>query len=305
MYHGILDQGLQQQTWHRQRARRVVEFALHRQPRTQAQLLDAQILLDQVQFVAQCRHSLVAAKRGAKQIGQIFDGALGLAGPGSDQADDGVHAVEQEVRSDPCLQCIDLRLGRRFNATAPALDDDQVAQQRSANQGAQQRRREHERMASIAWAGQAEFEVQVNPANGLGCQRRRRDDRQPGQQRAEPWTHAIEYVAQRTQDHDDQQRQPLRVDAADGEAFENQRTLHARRQYHHQHHQLGDDHHREQGWQRAERWQPLRAWFWPGVDRLAPLSRQRRCHGAGLKSIDADGRSPSHRPGAPSGKNAT
>ena len=106
-------------------------------------LLDAQIDLGELYLSRQRRQRLRVRERGTEQVGQVFDDLFGEIRVDAGQAGDGVHAVEQEVRPDQCLQRADARLRLEDDAAAPLARHVQVAhgegdEDRTRRHGAQQ-----------------------------------------------------------------------------------------------------------------------------------------------------------------------
>src|SRR5690606_37422906 len=131
---GIFQQGLEQQAGNLQVIRQGINLPLYLQAVTETQLLDLQVVPAQGQLLRQ-RNQRRLGQAGAEQFGQVLHHPLCRLRVGSDQAGNTVHAVEQKVRPDARLQCLDPRLQFCLLLIAQLLLQIQIAQDDACEYG--------------------------------------------------------------------------------------------------------------------------------------------------------------------------
>ena len=100
MENRIFQQRLQQQLRSFRIIRRIV-MPLHLNPAVpHTDLLDSDILLRPFDFLPQCAVLAAVAQLGAEQVGQVFQQGFGIIRPQTYQADGGIEAVKQKMRTD-------------------------------------------------------------------------------------------------------------------------------------------------------------------------------------------------------------
>ena len=135
---------------------------VHAQALAEAQLFDPQIAARKIEFLAERAACILAAERGAEQVGEVFHGGFGLRRPRTDQARDDIHAVEQEMRAYARLQCVEARALLGVDALAPLLLHVEVAQHRAADQAADHAVAQHEAPLVGGRVDETEIEVAVD-----------------------------------------------------------------------------------------------------------------------------------------------
>ena len=117
---GVLEQRLQHERRNERVARHALDVPVDLEPIAEAQLLELEILAAQLDFVGQRREVAVVAHQHAKEIGQILERRLGAARLAAHQRQHRGDAVEQEVRPDARLQCLQSGFGDRRRKRARA-----------------------------------------------------------------------------------------------------------------------------------------------------------------------------------------
>ena len=100
----------------------------HLQPFAQPQLLDARIDARDLEFVAQRNLTMRVGEVEPEQVGEVLDRRLGAHRIRSRQRRDGVHAVEQEVRTDARLERADPCARLELDVAAPLMGHMEVPQ---------------------------------------------------------------------------------------------------------------------------------------------------------------------------------
>jgi hypothetical protein len=125
--HRVLHQGLQQQRRQAGAVERRVELPTQAQALAEAQRLDVEVAARQHHLLAQGAGPVGGGERGAEQLGQVLEHALGLRRVQAHQGHGGVQGVEEEMRADARLQfgiaCV--QPGRALGAHAQAQPDQQ------------------------------------------------------------------------------------------------------------------------------------------------------------------------------------
>ncbi len=175
---GVLQQRLQNQWRHFHIEWQRLHVPLHRQSLAQAQGLDIQVTPRHGDFRLQCGALIRTVQRGAKQVRQIMDGLLGDIRVRARQRGNGIHAVEQEMGTDACLQGRHPGTGLGLQLLAPLALDKQVAQgdgrdQRADPEAAQQK--DTVMFAVDRWQDRA---THHQPEGRLAEQRRDQQDQQ-------------------------------------------------------------------------------------------------------------------------------
>ena len=258
----ILDQWLQQQGRQQLFTGQGGHVNIQHQLFAEAQAFDAQVLGNQVELLAHRGQGFLRAKRRAEQIRQVLDCSLRVLGSLANQAGNGVHAVEQEMRPDACLQRIDLGLGCGMHALLPEFADIQVSQQRCRDQGADGRIAEHEAPSASAGSGQSVAEHMIHGINHGTAQSRRDHREQPGAGETAADGHSLQGLARGTQHHRIQECQPLHEHTGHRQFADPGARIAMRGHGDDQGHDLGHDHEREQGRQAAKLRQPVMLGRW-------------------------------------------
>ncbi len=124
----VLEEGLQHESRHESVARQRVDAPQNAQARTQPQLLDPLINAGDLQLVRERDDVTLFAQVGAKQIGQILYGLFRLCRIGARERCDRVHAVEEKMRPDTCLQSMYACRRLHLHVTLPLVSHIEVAQ---------------------------------------------------------------------------------------------------------------------------------------------------------------------------------
>src|SRR6185312_10975224 len=100
----VLEQRLQQQPWHQREHRQLIDVPYHLQPISEPQLLDALVDARDFQLLLEGDGVALLAEVRAEEVCQVLHGLLRERRIRACERGDGVHAVEQEVRTDARLQ---------------------------------------------------------------------------------------------------------------------------------------------------------------------------------------------------------
>src|SRR5512137_183738 len=108
---------------------------MHLEAGTEAQLLDALVDARDLDFLAQADFLARLGERSSKQVGEVLDGFFGTCRVGACERGNGVHAVEEEMRSDTRLQRAKSGTSLDFDAAPPFIRDVEIAQRQAADDG--------------------------------------------------------------------------------------------------------------------------------------------------------------------------
>ena len=125
---GILEQRLQDQRWDRRIHRQPVDLPVDLQALPEAQSLDALVGARDLDLVRQRDPLAMLAQRRAEQVREVGDRLFRHSRVAARERGDGVHAVEQEMRTDARLQRAHAALRLGLDIGLPLVRDVEVAQ---------------------------------------------------------------------------------------------------------------------------------------------------------------------------------
>lgn len=206
----VLDQRLQQQLRHLRLHWQPVQVPYDAQAVAEALALDAQIAARELQLLGQGRHRRGIRQGGAEQVREVLHDLFRELGIDPGQAGDGVHAVEQEVRPDAGLQCLQTRLRLGQLVLADTVLFVQVAQQHGADDRGDRQVVYIGRQGVVATAHAELFGREEHQAL-------HREDQQPGDEPSGGMRQTPERYAQRAIQAGHAQCHPLDVQRAQAE----------------------------------------------------------------------------------------